>query len=154
MTPDEFDRQFKRYKVLGEFHSAFMFCLDNLNTPVGENARQYATQLIRDKKYEVLLPDGSRRLIKIPTKLDNNWLLDIAVRMGYGEVQRDTISTGFFSKVPCIMIGGMFSKQRFATRAEKDGSTTIFYTQGSWTDDYKLISAICNEIVNILDFRR
>lgn len=150
MTIEEFNQQIKRHETLKEYSQAFELCLTCLRSPeLQEEAALIGKRLIKETGILVMKP-GGRYYLNLPLELNLNWILDVAIANGYKEMNRGSMSLGLFSSVSCVTIGGVFSKQSFAVKENKDHSVTFFYKYGSSVKDWKLIKALCTDIIDIL----
>lgn len=145
-----FEQSLKRYNATGTFSQAFLLCLKNLKDPVvGELAINSAKALIRQQKYDVFEQKDKRYLLQVHLDLDVDWLLDLAIELGYKEVERIKISTGWFSSIDGIRLGGWLAKHSYGIEKKKDGWSVIIFKKSVFYDDYKMITAICDKIVQM-----
>lgn len=155
MTLEEFDIIYKRLVVTRNYHGAFRICLDKLSdNVVAENAIAKIRGLVEEHSYKVFEPYGNNYRLQVPFLLDSNWLLDIAIGLGYKEVEHTKISTGLFSSVPGIAIGSLLKKHRYGlSRNMKNNTTVIYYTARCFCNDYKMIAAISEELIKLYSNR-
>ena len=145
-----FEKELRRFEATNEFHNAFKLCLDNMKNPLlHKSAYDYAMNLIKEQGCKVMELDGSNYHFVVSKKLDSNWLLDIAIQLGYKNIERTSYSVGFFTKVPAIALGGFFTKQYFGMGSDKEHNTIIYYCNGRFGTDTKMIQKVCEEIVNL-----
>nr|WP_303256255.1 hypothetical protein [uncultured Prevotella sp.] len=145
-----FEKELRRFEATNEFHNAFKLCLDNMKNPLlHKSAYDYAMNLIKEQGCKVMELDGSNYRFAVSKKLDSNWLLDIAIQLGYKNIERTSYSVGFFTKVPAIALGGFFTKQYFGMGSDKEHNTIIYYCNGRFGTDTKMIQKVCEEIVNL-----
>lgn len=154
MTTEEFNQIIKRHQTLKEYAQAFNFCLTNIKNPEFQTAAaDIGKRLIKEQAYDVMQQDGKRRVITVPLELSVEWIIDTAISLGYTSLERGSISTGFFSSCPCVTIGSMLAKQKFGIRYNKDKTSTLIYTAGSFAGDFKLVKALCSSIIDLLTAR-
>lgn len=150
MTIQEFDQQYRRHKVLNEIPQAFKFCLNHLSDPqLQQRAISSAKELIKNYSINVLPSDGKRCYFIVPTQIDSNWIVDIALNLGYKHIEKTSMSIGLFKSINCVAIGSLMGKQKFGVRPNNDGTTTFFYSAGSFASDRKLINAICEDLIQL-----
>lgn len=150
-----FEHQIVRYETTGDIHKAFVLCLQKLSDmDVKESATVKIRELVNKHSYKVFEPYGEDYRLQIDFLLDADWLLDIAISLGYKEVRHTKISTGLFSSVPGIAIGSLLKRHRYGLlRNMKNNTTIIYYTLRCFCDDFKMITAICEKLVELYSFR-
>lgn len=145
-----FEQSLKRLNATGAYAQAFRLCLDNLKDPVvGELAINNAKALIRQQKYDVLERHDNKYLLQVRLDLDVDWLLDMAIELGYKEVKRIKISTGLFSSVDGIRLGGWGARHSYGIEKKRDGSSVIIFKKSIFYDDYRMINLICNKLIQL-----
>lgn len=155
MELEEFDMIYKRLVVTRNYHRAFRICLNKLSdNVVAENAIAKIRELVEEHSCKVFEPYSNNYRLQVPFLLDSNWLLDIAINLGYKEVEHAKISTGWFSSVPSIAIGSLLNKHRYGlSRNMKNNTTTIYYSARCFCRDYKMITAISEELIKLYSNR-
>lgn len=150
-----FEHQILRYETTGDIHKAFMHCLRNLSdNELVENATVKIREIVKKYTYKIFEPYDDKYRLQVGFLLDSNWLLDIAISLGYKEVTHTKISTGLFSSVPGIAIGTLLKKHSYGlSRNMKNNTTVIYYTARCFCDDYKMIAAISEELIKLYSNR-
>lgn len=152
MTIDDFNKSIKRHQAFKEYAQAFNLCLKCIeNGELRQNAIETGETLIKEHGYEVLGMSGSKRIITVSLDLNLEWIVDSAISLGYKELEHGSISTGLFSSCPCVIVGSLLSKQKFGLIKNKDNTTSLLYSFGSFTSDYKLIKTLCFSLIEQLN---
>lgn len=105
--------------------------------------------LIENHFYNVMERYSKGYRITVGKQFDDNWLLDVAIELGYKDIKNSTMSVGFLDSVPNIVLGLFWAKHKLALRRNKDNTTTIYYKFTFWCDDFKMIKAVCDKIVEM-----
>lgn len=151
MTVDEFKQLIKRHEALKEYSQAYNLCISSLaNTDLVAVATECAKKLVQQNKYNVMEGTGTKRSITVAINLSMEWIIDAAISLGYKTLEKGTISTGVFSSVPCVMIGGLMAKQKFGVRKNKNETYTFYYSLGTFANDFKLITHLCNSLIDLV----
>lgn len=151
MTVEELNKNIKRHQTLKEYSKAFDLCLVNIfNDDLRECAYEAGKKLIKEHGINVMKEDGSKRTLTVPLRLTLDWIVDTAISLGFKTMDRGTISMGLFSSCPCVTVGSLLAKQKYGVKENKDGTTTLVYTSGTFAGDYKLINALCSNIIDQL----
>lgn len=151
MTPEEFNKNIKRHQTLKEYSKALDLCIVNIfNDELRESAFEAAKKLIKEHGINVMKEDGNKRTLTVPLKLTLDWIVDTAISLGFKTMDRGSISMGLFSSCPCVSVGSLLAKQKYGVKANKDNTTTLVYTAGAFTGDYKLINSLCSNIIEQL----
>ena len=147
---NNFDQEILRLEATNEYHKAFLLCLQNMKNPdLQQKAKDKAHSLIENRFYNVMERYSKGYRITVDKQFDNNWLLDVAIELGYKDIKKSTMSVGFFDSVPNIVLGLLWAKHKLALRRNKDNTTTIYYKFTFWCDDFKMIKAVCDKIVEM-----
>ncbi len=142
-----FEKELRRFIATNEYHKAFMLCLNNMsNTELSDIAFNKALILIKEHSHKVM---DKGYVLKLNQKLDDNWLLDVAIKNGYKNIRHSTISVGLFTSIPSITISGLLARQRLGIKHNKDGTSTIYYRYNWFCDEFKLIRATLTEVVEL-----
>ena len=150
-----FYQKMKRHEVTGEYSEAFSICLENIKVPENEKiAIENIRRLVKQYSYKVFKSFSKGYSITIKTKLDENWILDIAINNGYNEVKRSKMSISILNSVPCITLGSFMAKHKYGLGFNKDNSTTIYYHRDRFCDDFKMIDAITEELIKLYKIQR
>lgn len=150
MTPEQLVSQIKRHKAVGEFHQAFRLCLDSIkDKSLAVKACAEAYDLVSKTGIGVMEPYSKGRKLPIDFDVDLDWILDIAIEHGFKDLSRSSMSVGFFHTIPCILLEGAMAKHRFGVEKGKDGRCVIYYNHNMFADDYRLIKAICNKVIDL-----
>lgn len=146
-----FYQDIKRCEATNDYHQAFMLCLENIsNESIREHAVSEMRRMAKNYSYRVFEKCNGGYRLTVNKILDENWLLDIAIANKYSDIERGAISTGWFSSVPCIIIGSFLAKHKYGWSINKDkGTTTIYYDCSCFCDDFKMITAICEELIKL-----
>lgn len=151
MTTEEFNQLIKRHIALREYTQAFVLCLSNINTPALQStAIETGKKMIKDYGYNVMHGSGNKRWLNVPLELSLEWIIDIAISLGYNTLDRGAISTGLMSSCPAVSFGTLLAKQKFGIKRSKTEFTALWYSFGSFSNDSKLINALCNDIIDRL----
>lgn len=151
MTTEEFEKVIKRHETLKEYSQAFKLCLESLNVPeFRTSAAGTGRRLIKSYGYDVLEEKGGKRTLTVPLELNIDWVVDTAISLGYKSLDRGTLSLGFLSSCPCVILGSLLAKQRFGIRKNKDNTTSLVFVAASFASDFKLINALCTNIIEQL----
>ena len=148
MDKSDLTQVFKRHEVTGEFSQAFLLCLNNLNKPdVGDWALSNAQRLLKEHKYNVFEENNGRYSLPVNIAIDLNWLLDIAIELGYKDVEKVTMSVGWFSSIDAIRLGCCLAKHTYGVQKTEQNGFSILFEKSIFYDDYKMIEAICHKLI-------
>lgn len=148
MKKEDFNQQIKRRQALKEYNKAFRLCLDYMSdSGLKVDAYELGKNLIKQFGHQVLDVNGNKKELSVALNLDLDWIIDVAISLGYKTLSRGNISVGFFSYVPSITIGRFLTKQKFGVKKNKDGTSTLIFVTGSFSSDYKLINRLCMDIL-------
>lgn len=152
MTIEEFYRSIQRYQTFKDYDKAFNLCIKCIeDIELRQHAIDTGEKLIKEHAYKVLETSGNNRVLTIPLNLNLEWIIDIAILLGYKELEHGSISTGFFSSCPCVNVGNFLTKQKFGLIKNKDNTVSLLYSYSSFTSDYKLIKSLCLDIIEQLN---
>ncbi len=148
---NDFFQDIRRFEVTKDYNHAFMLCMENLsNMAVRENAQNEMRRLMKKYTYNVFEEGYGSYRLKINKVLNENWLLDLAIANNYNSIEREYLSTGWFSSVPCITIGSFLAKHKYGWSIDKEkGTTTIYYKCSTFCDDFKMLNSICEELIKM-----
>lgn len=141
----------KRLEATNDIHGAYKLCLQNLTNPsCMEQALTKARQLAKSHAFQIFERHNGYYTIETNCILDENFLLDLAIELGYKDMERSIISTGWFSSIPCILIEGILSRHKYGLKINKEKQTsTIYYHANSFCDDYKMIMALSEKLIEM-----
>lgn len=144
-------QEIRRCEATNDYSGAFRFCMDNLTNPMErEYAQSEMRRMAKKYTYRVFEKCAGGYRLTISKVLDENWLLDIAIENNYTNIERSRISTGLFSSVPCIVLGSFLAKHKYGWSIDKEkGTTSIYYDCSCFCDDYKMITVICEKIIDM-----
>lgn len=147
----EFYQEIRRCEATNDYHRAFMLCLENLsNKSIREHVQNEMRRMAKSYSYRVFEKCGGGYRLTINKILDDNWLPDIAIANKYSNIKRVRMSTGWFSSVPCIVIGSFLAKHKYGWFIDKEkGTTSIYYDCSCLCDDFKMITSICEELIKM-----
>lgn len=148
MEDSDLIQEFKRHEVTGEYSKAFLLCLNNLKkSDVGDWALSNAQRLLKEHKYNVFEENNGRYSLPVNIAIDLNWLLDIAIELGYKNVEKVTMSIGWFSSIEAIRLGGCLAKHTYGVQKTEQNGFSILFEKSIFYDDYKMFEAICQKLI-------
>lgn len=150
-----FEKEFKRYVATRNYHHAFLYCLNNLQSNTYYTIAKNSAYMLIDN-YSYLLFEGYKRYknilrFVINKKIDKNWLVDALINQGIKDMQPSSMSIGyvsFFNRISCYRFENTFTSCSIGM-VQKNNTSVIYYDFSFFRTNHDVVKAVCKEIVKL-----